>query len=283
MHLTVKGLLISNCIAWLICKRYLDWWLAFGRSLSFCSIESSAVSFILSWEEHRQKWRKGSKWRLMMRSTSQSWAIYFLKLESQEISTSYICIICTEVLIKPWAFRICFHIRIKLLGIEHNSRRATLNNIRAFRLLFPSQFLPCVPHFHIERCKQFFAHAEVLLMIFLEGLCETWLTSFQFCFNLPTMRKLMMMLFTLHCTVCYHFITELLSWHMFTWNRRWCRFPINFVIIQGSSDRREKNPWSEWFCLQTCFVHEFNETCHSVTFYFMKRDSERCCDTTTPQ
>ena len=29
--------------------------------------------------------------------------------------------------------------------------------------------------------------------------------------------------------------------------------------------------------------HEFHETCHSVTFYFMIRDSERCCDTTTPE
>ena len=30
-------------------------------------------------------------------------------------------------------------------------------------------------------------------------------------------------------------------------------------------------------------LHEFHETCHSVTFYFMKKDSERCCDTTTPE
>ena len=29
--------------------------------------------------------------------------------------------------------------------------------------------------------------------------------------------------------------------------------------------------------------HEFYETCHSVTFYFMKKDSKRCCDTTTPE
>ena len=27
--------------------------------------------------------------------------------------------------------------------------------------------------------------------------------------------------------------------------------------------------------------HEFHETCHSVTFYFMKRDFKRCCDTIT--
>ena len=29
--------------------------------------------------------------------------------------------------------------------------------------------------------------------------------------------------------------------------------------------------------------HEFHETCHSVTFYFIKKDSKRCCDTTTPE
>ena len=29
--------------------------------------------------------------------------------------------------------------------------------------------------------------------------------------------------------------------------------------------------------------HEFHETCHFVTFYFMKGDSKRCCDTTTPE
>ena len=29
--------------------------------------------------------------------------------------------------------------------------------------------------------------------------------------------------------------------------------------------------------------HGFHETCHSVTFYIMKRDSKRCCDTTTPE
>ena len=29
--------------------------------------------------------------------------------------------------------------------------------------------------------------------------------------------------------------------------------------------------------------HEFHETCHSVTFYFMNKVSKRCCDTTTPE
>ena len=30
-------------------------------------------------------------------------------------------------------------------------------------------------------------------------------------------------------------------------------------------------------------AHEFRENCHSVTNYFMKKDSKRCCDTTTPE
>ena len=30
-------------------------------------------------------------------------------------------------------------------------------------------------------------------------------------------------------------------------------------------------------------LHEFQETCHSVTLYFMKKDSRRRCDTTTPE
>ena len=29
--------------------------------------------------------------------------------------------------------------------------------------------------------------------------------------------------------------------------------------------------------------HEFHETCHSITFHFMKKDSKRCSDTTTPE
>ena len=29
--------------------------------------------------------------------------------------------------------------------------------------------------------------------------------------------------------------------------------------------------------------HEFHENCHSVTFYFMKKDSKQWCDTTTPE
>ena len=29
--------------------------------------------------------------------------------------------------------------------------------------------------------------------------------------------------------------------------------------------------------------HGIHETCHSVRFYFMKKDSKRCCDTTMPE
>ena len=29
--------------------------------------------------------------------------------------------------------------------------------------------------------------------------------------------------------------------------------------------------------------HEFHETCRSVTFYFIKKDSKRCCHTRTPE
>ena len=37
------------------------------------------------------------------------------------------------------------------------------------------------------------------------------------------------------------------------------------------------------FQQETPPLHEFHETYHSVTFYFMKKDSKRCCDTTTPE
>ena len=35
--------------------------------------------------------------------------------------------------------------------------------------------------------------------------------------------------------------------------------------------------------LGTQRVHEFHENHHSVTFYFIKKDSKRCSDTTTPE
>ena len=36
------------------------------------------------------------------------------------------------------------------------------------------------------------------------------------------------------------------------------------------------------FCKQRT-VHEFHANHHSITFYFIKKDSKRCCDTTTPE
>ena len=32
-----------------------------------------------------------------------------------------------------------------------------------------------------------------------------------------------------------------------------------------------------------CTSHGFHETCHSVTFYFMTKDSKQYCDTTAPE
>ena len=36
-------------------------------------------------------------------------------------------------------------------------------------------------------------------------------------------------------------------------------------------------------CFHKKAYHEFHETCHSVTSYFMEKVSKRCCDTTTPE
>ena len=33
----------------------------------------------------------------------------------------------------------------------------------------------------------------------------------------------------------------------------------------------------------SCTKHEFHEIRHSVTSYFMNKDSKRCCDTSTPE
>ena len=38
-----------------------------------------------------------------------------------------------------------------------------------------------------------------------------------------------------------------------------------------------------WLTIMAHTKHEFHETCHSVTFYLMKKVSTRCCDTTTPE
>ena len=50
------------------------------------------------------------------------------------------------------------------------------------------------------------------------------------------------------------------------------RFPINIV-----GQRRHNMPHG-------MPLHEIQKTCYSVTFYVMKKkDSKRCCDTTTPE
>ena len=36
-------------------------------------------------------------------------------------------------------------------------------------------------------------------------------------------------------------------------------------------------------CSNQVSLHEFNDTCHSVTFYFMWKDSKWYCDATTPE
>ena len=43
-----------------------------------------------------------------------------------------------------------------------------------------------------------------------------------------------------------------------------------------------KHTQHNWTELNRTSEHEFHETCHSVTFYFLKKDSKRCCDTTMP-
>ena len=45
-----------------------------------------------------------------------------------------------------------------------------------------------------------------------------------------------------------------------------------------SSDLRSRLRFAPYM-----LTHEFHETCHSVTFYCMEKDTKRCCDTTTPE
>ena len=63
------------------------------------------------------------------------------------------------------------------------------------------------------------------------------------------------------------------TWH--SGNEKTCqeqyvivREVVNLYAGKKSEEKRSEN-------------HEFYETCHSVTFHFMKKDSKRCCDTTT--
>ena len=48
-------------------------------------------------------------------------------------------------------------------------------------------------------------------------------------------------------------------------------------------DSSSVNTAKQHMGVQVTAHHEFHETCHSITFYFMKKDSERCCDTSTPE
>ena len=71
-------------------------------------------------------------------------------------------------------------------------------------------------------------------------------------------------------------------------------FTIFFLFLRGRSDVTES--WivpmavtrlnlSVLLRVSNLYEYEyreFGENCHSVTFYFVKKESERCCDTTTP-
>ena len=68
-------------------------------------------------------------------------------------------------------------------------------------------------------------------------------------------------------------------------------FPPNSLIWE-IAQLDDLHDWMRWrnrfllfsrvaFWIRNC--HEFHETCHSITFYFMKKDSKRCCETTTPE
>ena len=58
----------------------------------------------------------------------------------------------------------------------------------------------------------------------------------------------------------------------------YCKKRRDVKIVQK---RREKSYNSKTRIKDS--EHEFHETCHSVTFYFMKKDSKRWCDTTMPE
>ena len=85
---------------------------------------------------------------------------------------------------------------------------------------------------------------------------------------------------------------------------KWCNFPLidnrqqwmettQRTIQSNMRLQVASNPFKSHYlreirfqCCQldnvgmNCFIHEFHETCHSVTFYFMKKYSKWCCDTT---
>ena len=44
-----------------------------------------------------------------------------------------------------------------------------------------------------------------------------------------------------------------------------------------------KRMWRKAHKIYKTNNHEFHETCHSITFYFMKKYAKPCCDTTMPE
>ena len=67
---------------------------------------------------------------------------------------------------------------------------------------------------------------------------------------------------------------------------------ILFILVELINKENNQNCHTSRFLLHLiaaayywghCTVHEFHETCHSVTFYFMKKDSKLGCDTKTPE
>ena len=56
----------------------------------------------------------------------------------------------------------------------------------------------------------------------------------------------------------------------------WCHMTYDVGVITESVKVME-------FFLALNPLHVIHETCHFVMYYFMKKDSKRCCDTSTPQ
>ena len=52
----------------------------------------------------------------------------------------------------------------------------------------------------------------------------------------------------------------------------------NSEIVESQEFSVENIYFMIWFS-----KHEFHENHHSVMFYFIEKDSKRCCDTTTPE
>ena len=84
------------------------------------------------------------------------------------------------------------------------------------------------------------------------------------------------------------------SWLVAFVNLFWNSILTVMTLIAACVTTYGYNKWCELLSVRYRYVltshhdhviNEFHETCHSVTFYFMKKDSEskQCCDTTTPE